>query len=319
MPFEFTEAQEMFKKEVRDFARKEILPGAKERAKLEGSTPETEAVMKKIVDMGLTGINIPEEYGGQPGDWVTAGIAVEELSKAEFMAGGAPLIAHIPLGIFYYREDLRKEWIPSVIKMEKSLCFCVTEPDAGSDVTSIKMRAEKDGNEWVLNGEKTSVSGGMFAESGLIFAKTDPNAGFKGISCFLVPLNQPGVVRSSFKDMGFKGAGRASINFDNVRVPEDANLMPEGKGFYRIMMGFDFYRVVLSLQCLGAAGQSLDEAIEYAKMRTAFGKQIGRFQGVAFKLAEDATLLEAGRLMCYRTLWLRDKGERHTKETAMCK
>lgn len=319
MPFEFTEAQEMFKKEVRNFAQKEIAPGAKERAEQEWFSKESTEMWQKMVDMGLAGLNIPEEYGGQPADWVSVGIAIEELSKADWSAGGAPFIGHIPYGIFADREDLRKEWIPAVIKREKTLCFSVTEPNAGSDVSSIEMKAKKDGDHYILNGEKTSVSMGMYADAALVFAKTDSTAGFQGISCFLVPLNLPGITKSSFEDMGFKGVGRASIIFDDVRVPADANVVPGDKGFLRIMTGFDFYRVVLSMQCLAAAGASLDEAIEYAKQRTAFGKQIGRFQGVAFKLAEDATLLETGRLMCYRTLWLRDKGERHTKETAMCK
>jgi len=319
MPFEFNEAQEMFRKEARNFAQKEIAPGAKERAKQEDLTPEAIRVMKKMADNGYTGINIPEEYGGQPGDWVTLAIAVEELSRAEFSAGGAPLSGQIPYGLFADREDLRKEWVPKSIMGEKRLCFCVTEPDAGSDVTGMKMKATKDGDYWVLNGEKTSVSMGMFADAAFVFAKTDPTAGFKGVTSFLVPMDLPGITKSHFADMGCINYGRASIIFDDVRVPAENVIGEEGKGFYRIMQGFDYYRVVLSLQCLGAAGQSLDEAIEYAKMRIAFGKQIGRFQGISFKLAEDAALLEAGRLLCYRAMWLRDKGERHSKETAMCK
>jgi len=319
MPFEFTEAQEMFKKEVRNFAQKEVAPGAKERAKQEEPTPESEAVMQKIVDMGLTAINLPEEYGGQEADWVSFGIAVEELSRAEFAAGGAPLFGQIAYALFADREDLRKEWVPKVIKMEKKLCFAVTEPDSGSDVSSMKLKADRDGDFYVLNGEKTAVSGGMWADAAFVFAKTDPAGGFKGVTSFLVPMDLPGITKSHFADMGCRGYGRASVIFDNVRVPAANILGEEGKGFYRIMNGFDYYRVVLSLQCIGAAGISLDEAVEYAKQRTAFGKQIGRFQGVAFKLAEDATMLELGRLMCYRTLWMRDKGEQHSKETAMCK
>ena len=316
MPFEFTEAQELLQWEVRDFACKEIAPGARERAKQE--IPPRE-MLKKIAEKGFNAINIPEEYGGRPGDWVSVGIVVEELSRADFSAGGAvvmPQLTHILLG---GRKELHREWLPQVIKSDKHTCFCVTEPGCGSDVAAMRVRAKRDGDTYVLNGEKTSVSGGLWADVAYVFAKTDDAAGLKGINVFLVPLDLPGITRSRIPDMGFKPYGRASIFMDNVRVSMQNILLKEGGGFYTIMQAFDWFRLVLSLQALGAAAASLNEAAEYAKKRTAFGKPIALFQGVAFKIAEDATLLEAARLMCYKTLWLRDKGVPHTKETAMCK
>ena len=317
--FGFTEEQEMFRREVQSFARRELAPGAKERAKKEDFPYEN---LKKLGDAGFLGISVPEEYGGQHGDWISVGIVVEELSKVDMLAGLLPLFpngAHLMLR--ESSEEVRKEWIPPLVTGDKLGCFALTEPDCGSDAVAMQMKAVRDGDYYVLNGEKTSVTLGMPADMATVFAKTDPAAGARGITCFIIPLTLPGISRSRFSDMGpgWKPISRASFIMDNVRVPSKYLIGGEGKGFYLAMGEMDFIRIGMALAPLAQAQTSLTEAIDYAKQRTAFGRPIAKFEGVSFKLAEAATTIEAARLLCYRTLWLMDQGLAHTKETAMCK
>jgi len=317
MGFGFTEAQEMFRREVRTFAQREIAPGAAARAKGDHFPRE---IIKRVAEMGLMGLNLPEKYGGQTVDWVTLGIAVEEIARADFnLALPATLSSGAGIALRLAPEEVQEEWLPPLIRGDILLCLATTEPGIGSDVARMQCRAIRQDGFYILQGEKTSVTMGYQAEAGIIFAKTDPTAGAYGVTAFLVPLNSPGVSRSRIPDMGCKPMGRASIIFDNARVPEKYRLGDEGKGFYLVMSQFDVIRVCLGLMCIGIATTSLEDAINYAKQRTAFGKPIARFEGISFKIAEAATLLEAGRLLCYRTLWLKDQGLKHTKESAMCK
>lgn len=307
----------MFQREMREFARRELLPGAKQRAKLDYLPRE---ITTKLGERGLLGMNLPEEYGGQPADWVSVGIAEEEIARVDFPLSILPHhVIGSALAILQGGREVQEEWLPPLIKGEKMVCLCVTEPDCGSDAAAIKTKAIRSGDHYVLQGEKTSITFGRQAEVGLVFAKTDPTQRARGISAFLVPLDLPGISRSFFPDMGCQPWGRASLILDNVSVPLKYRLGEEGQGFYTVMRQFDFIRVCLGLDALGAAQAALEEAMTYARQRTAFGKPIAKFEGVSFKLAEDATLIEAARLICYRTLWLRDQGLPHTKESAMAK
>ncbi len=171
----------------------------------------------------------------------------------------------------------------------------------------------------MLNGEKTSVSLGMAADFSIVYAKTDPTAGARGISSFLVPLDLPGISRSHIPDLGLKQIGRISIALDDVRIPSKYLVGEENRGFYGAMLTWDLNRVFIALSNLALAQASLDEAIAYAKERTAFGQPIARFEAISFKIAEHLTLIEAGRLLSYRALWLADQGLRFTKESAMAK
>jgi len=316
--FGFNESQEMLRREVERFARQEIVPGLKERDRTERLPPE---LARKIGASGFLGVNVPEKYGGQPADWVSLGVVVEELGKAD------PLVALLPLfpTMFYLllaeeREELRSELLPSLIKGEKIGCLSLTEPDCGSDAAAMKTRAIRDGDHYILNGEKTSVTFGMIADVAVMFAKTDPAAASgKGISCFVVPLDLRGITRSTFSDMGLRAAGRASIMMEDVRLPIRYRLGEEGKGFHIAMRQLEFVRIGVSLAPLAHAETALTEAINYAKQRIAFGRPIGKFEGVSFKIAEAATLIETGRLLCYRAFWLMDQHLPNAKEVAMCK
>ena len=316
--FSFTEAQEMLRREVRDFAQRELAPGAKERAK---SLSLPRDMAKRMADLGFLGISLPEKYGGQGADWVSLGIVIEELSKVDFVLGPFPIFPGLAnLCLEQAPEEVREEWLPLLIKGEKFGCFAVTEPDCGSDAAAMKATAIRDGDYYILKGEKSTISAAWYADAVILFAKTDPAARARGVTCFWVPLDLPGISRNLIAHTGWKANGVASLFFDEVQLPSRYLVGEEGKGFYIFAAGgADYLRVCLALVALAIAQTSLEETIAYALQRTAFGQPISRFEGVSFKIAEHATLIEAARLLCYRTLCLKDQGLKHTKESAMCK
>jgi len=315
--FGFSEEQEMFRRTARDFAQRELAPGAKERAKM-GEYPRE--IMKKIADAGLMGLGSPAKYGGQDADWVTLGIAIEEMAKVD-MAAGLMLTnpALLKVVMSQCSEDLRQKYLTAATKGECWACLVITEPHCGSDAAAMRTKAIKEGNYYILNGEKTAITSGVSGDVAMFAAKTDPTLGARGVTFFLVPLDLPGISRSRIPDMGWQPISGSSLFFDNVRLPEEYRLSEEGKGFYMMMGQFDVLRVFLSLIPLGQAQTCLEDAITYAKQRTAFGQPIARFEGISFKIAEHATYIEAARMLCYRALWLADQGLPHTKESAMCK
>jgi len=313
----FTEAQKKFCSRVRDFVRKELAPGAKERAKLDYITPE---IIKKLAGVDLLRLTVPTRYGGNPKDFVTIGIVFEEIGKVDF----SPILlllaqVSLPLMMEWASEELKEEWLPRFGSGEKFPCFGNTEPDCGSDATAIRTRAIRDNDSYIITGEKTAISGGMQADVIVLTAKTNPEAEAKGITLFFVPLDRPGVSRERFVDMGMIPGGRASVALDEVRVPTKFRIGDEGEGFGKVMKGFDFARSVVSLAAIGMAEATLADVLEYVKSRRAFGFPISKFENVSFKLAEDATLIEASKLLCYEALKLKDEGLPHSKEAAMAK
>jgi cyclohexanecarboxyl-CoA dehydrogenase len=316
--FGFSEEEEMFRRQLQEFAQKELAPGAKERVKKEGIDKE---MAKKMASIGLLSMNAPAKYGGIPASWIKEGIAVEELGKADFSAGiyvimGPAFLAQL---LPYASEEMQDEWYPPLLNVDAFSCLCLTEPDCGSDAVAIKTKAVKDGGSYVISGEKTAVTIGMQANIAFVFAKTDPAAGARGVSCFGVPLDLPGVSRIAMRDIGWIPMQRASINFDEVRVPAKYLVGQEGRGFYLAMGAIGCVRTLLSLLAIGKAEAALEEAIRYAKQRTAFGRPIARFEATSFRIAEQATILESARLLCYRALWLKDQGLNNNKEAAMAK
>jgi cyclohexanecarboxyl-CoA dehydrogenase len=313
----FTEVQREFCSWVREFSVREFSSGAHERARLDSVS--TEAI-KKLAEAGLLELTSSVRFSSRPKDFVTMGILVEEVCKVDFSLM-IVLLAQVLVYLMmeWISDELRGELLPVLPLGEKFFCFANTEPDCGSDATAIRTRAERDGDIYTLHGEKTSVSGGMQADTIIMTAKTDPELGARGVSLFYVPMDSFGISRSRFKDMGSLPAGRASISLNGVRVPVKYRIGQEGEGFSKVMRTFDFSRVLVGLSALGLAEVSLGEAVEYVKQREAFGVSLSKFEGVSFKLAEDATLLEASRLLCYEALKLRDEGFPHSKEAAMAK
>jgi cyclohexanecarboxyl-CoA dehydrogenase len=316
--FGFTEAQEMFRTMARDFTRRELFPGAKERAKLNRIRAE---IMNELADVGFLGLRTPEEYGGQMSDWVTGGIACEETAKADLGASMAILFASFAgEALALCGEEVRAEWMPLCAKEGKIMALCVTEPDTGSDAAAIKARAVRDGDYYVLNGEKTSATFGMQADVAAIWTKTDPAApGVRGVTAFVVPMNVAGIERIPFADLGWRTMERSSIAMNNVRIPAKYRISDEGQGFYKVMGVFDWIRLFLCLQVLALGQQSVNEATDYAKERKAFNRPIAKFEAVSFRLVDSLAKIEAAKLLTYKALWMLDHGMKATRETAMAK
>lgn len=319
--FGFTEAQEMLRQEVRKFAQKEFAPGALQRSKM-GPMELYEALAemdKKIVDMGWTALNVPAKYGGQQINAVSLGIIFEESAKVDpyvetvgAMQATSALLETLP-------EEVQDEWFPPLIKRERRHAFGFTEAAAGSDAASIATKAVRDGDDYIISGEKFPIPFAMIADAASISVKTDPTAGFKGISMFWVPLNLPGITRSHLPWMGNPNLVPSVAAFDEVRVPAKYREGEEGKGFYMVMSTLDWLRVITAFTCLCRAQASLKEAIAWSKERIAFGQPISRYQGVSFLIAEHYTTIEAARLLCYRVLWLKDQGVPYITECSMAK
>ncbi|MFZ1153927.1 MAG: acyl-CoA dehydrogenase family protein [Solirubrobacteraceae bacterium] len=317
MDFGFDEEQRQFQEAVRQFARKRLAPRYAEDDRRGELDPRTLADMASL---GLTGIAIDERYGGQGASAVLTGIAAEEVAAADFNAAYLlliPLLAAEVIGVAG-SDAQRASMLPPIADGSVLPCFCLTEPEHGSDAARLRLRAERDGAGWRLTGEKTSISLGMSAHTAIVFARTSED-GARGISAFYVDLNERYVQRSAFKDLGSKSIGRAALHFDGLPVSAERLIGGEGEGFIRCMQGFEFSRAVIGLMCLACAGAGLEEALAYARDREAFGKPIGANQGVAFPLVEASTLLRGAHWVCYEALWRRDSGLPHRIEASMAK
>jgi cyclohexanecarboxyl-CoA dehydrogenase len=315
--FGFNEVQLMFQDKARDFATRVLAPGAKERVKQNRYPKE---IVKRMGEEGFQGLWIPEQYGGQPGDAVMMGITAEEFGKVDHAATLFPLLAFgIAVMLGQCHPDAQKEWLPRVVRGEVVPCFSLSEPECGSDATALKTRAKRDGDFYVLSGEKTSITLGTEANLAGLFATVDPSKKARGITCFVVPLDLPGVSKIPFADTGWISLERSSVFLDDVRVPAKYRAGEEGGGFLFALEDFNVFRVMLALSALGMAETSLDEAFTYAKERRAWGRPILKFEGVSFRLVENLTKVEAARLLCYKALWLHDQGMPFAKESAMCK
>jgi cyclohexanecarboxyl-CoA dehydrogenase len=320
MDFGFNEEQQLFQKNVREFAQTELAQDYVKRSQKEGFDP---AVLKAMAGFGILGMGLPEEYGGQgPMDFVTMGIAIEEVAKADFNAAFLCLQGGMIGKVFenFAPDAMREKWLPGLIDGTLSCGLSLTEPGCGSDAVAITSTAVRDGDFYVLNGEKTSSSF-TYADAHIIFAKTDPEARARGVSAFLLPLKEdlPGLSTSVFSDIGCKPISRGAIMMKDVRIPKENLIGMEGAGFLLVMNEFDFSRVAIALMELGVAQAALDDAMEYARQRKTFGKLLASYEGISFSIAENQTMIDAARLLCYKALWLRDNDDPHTKEAAMVK
>ena len=316
--FSFTEEQEFFRKMLKDFAKEELLPNYTKWDR-EGITPRH--LWKKLGELGVNGLRIPEEYGGSGADCVTTGIAAEEIGRGDFNLTYAVMLNALIGEIInkHAREELKQEWLPKIASGDRIVGIAITEPSAGTDAGGIKTMAVRKGDVYVLNGEKSGISVATVGDAFLVFAKTDPELGNRGISCFIVPADLPGVECKGYEDMGNIPVGRGSVYLTDVEVPEENLIGLENKGFSQVMNGFDLSRLLIGLQCVGAASQSIDETIEHVKMRTSFGKPLATYQGVSFPIVTHYTQLEFVKWQAYRGLWLRDQGLPHSKESASVK
>ncbi len=320
MDFAFDDDQRAFRDSLAAFAR-DRLAGDYAAADRRGAFRD--GLVREVADLGLTGLRIPIEHGGQGADALTTGIAVEELARVDINASYLTFLPALTAEVIVNaaHPSQRSRWLPPIATGETLPCFCLTEPEHGSDAAHLALRATRDPatGGWRLDGEKTSISLGMTAHTALVFARTGPGDGARGISAFYLTLDDAHLQRSPFADLGERAIGRASLAFGGHPVPADALVGEVGDGFVRCMRGFDYSRALISLMCLATATASLDEAIDYARERVAFGAPLSRQQGVAFPLVELATQLRAARLLSYEALWRKDHGLPHALEANMVK
>jgi cyclohexanecarboxyl-CoA dehydrogenase len=318
MDFALTTEQEALVRTLRVFARRELASRSPQWDK-SGEFPWD--AWKQMAQLGLFGLRTPAVYGGQEADLLTTGLAVEEIGRGDFSCTYGLQLAALAGEILGRNatEEVRRQWLPAMVAGDAVLAIALTEPSVGSDAANLACRAVRQGDDYVITGEKSGISLGIVAHAVMLFATTNPAAKARGVTAFLVPLDLPGISRSALHDLGSRAIGRAVLSFDQVRIPAGYRMGPDGGGFYEVMRGFDFNRVLIALACIGTAQACLDETMEYVKERKAFGRPIVQFEGVSFPIAEAATHLEAARLLAYRALWLADRGERHTKESAMVK
>ena len=318
MHLDFTPEQEDLTRTLRAFARKELAPRSREWDR-RGEFPWD--AWRQMGELGLLGLRTPAAYGGQEADYLTFGIAMHEIGRGDFSCTYGIQLAGLAGEILGKNasEEIKRRWLPSTARGETVIALALTEPGVGSDAANLACRAERDGDGYLITGEKSGISLAMAAQAAIVFARTERDGGARGVSAFLVPLDLPGVARSPLRDMGTRVVGRAVLAFDHVRVPASHRIGDEGSGFYQVMQGFDYNRVGIALGCLGVADVSVEETMAYAKERRAFGRPLAGFEGVSFAIAEAATHLEACRWLCYRALWLADHGRPYTKESAMTK
>ena len=309
---------------ARRFARERLAPGYQQRER-EGTLDR--ALLAEMGRLGLLGMDLPEALGGMAADSVTTGLIAEELAYGDFNVSAVQVGASLNAAILlqHAAPELSTLWVPRMCRGGAVVAICLTEPRGGSDASHLQLKARREGggegDHYVLNGEKSSITFADRADAYLVFARTGtPEQGAKGVSAFFIPYaGSVGLTRTKFDDVGSAIIGRGSVFFDDVRVPISHRVGAEGQGFTQVMQGFDYSRALIGLQCVGAAQASLDEAWAYVKEREAFGRPIGQFQGVSFPLAEGESQIMAVRQLCYHTLALRDAGLPHTSEAAMCK
>ncbi|MCO5130001.1 MAG: acyl-CoA dehydrogenase family protein [Xanthobacteraceae bacterium] len=313
------EQQHAFREAARRFAAEKLAPLYQKRAT---EHRLDRAMLKEMGALGLIGVDLPESHGGLGESSVTAGLIIEQIAYADFNASYVQLLASLMGGMVaqHATPDVAREWLPKVTRGEAIIGLGLTEPRGGSDAANLILRAEKSGNGYRLNGEKTSMSCADQCDAAVIFARTGKvEDGARGVSAFFVDLNQNGITRTHFDDIGTRPVGRGSVFFDDVFVPAECLMAEENKGFSKIMTGFDYSRALIGLECIGPAQASVDEAWQYSRERTAFERPIAQFQGVSFPLAEAETQLTMMRQLCLHTLSLRDRRQPHTAEAAMCK
>lgn len=316
--FEFSEEQEQFRKILRDFTKEELLPHYTKWDR-EGITPRH--LWKRLGDLGVNGLRIPEEYGGSGADCITTGIAAEEIGRGDFNLTYAVMLNALIGEIIakHGSADLKGEWLPQIASGDKIVGIAITEPSAGTDAGGIQSTAKLDGDYYVLNGEKSGISVATCGDAFIIFAKTDPSLGNRGISAFLVPAGLDGLETKGYEDMGNIPIGRGSLYMNDVKVPVSNLIGSENKGFSQVMNGFDLSRLLIGLQCVGTAMQSIDETIEHVKIRKSFGRPLATYQAVSFSLVTHFTQLELIKWQAYRGLWLRDNNLEHSKESSSVK
>ncbi|SED71627.1 acyl-CoA dehydrogenase family protein [Streptomyces sp. TLI_105] len=310
MNLELGEEQEAVRRLAEDFVAREVTPHA---AAWDRAEQVDRALVKKLGAVGFLGLTIPEEYGGSGGDHLAYCLVTEELGRGDSSVRG---IVSVSLGLVaktiasWGTEEQKREWLPRLATGEALGCFGLTEPDTGSDAGNLATRAVRDGDAYVVNGGKMFITNGTWADVVLLFARTNDTPGHKGVSAFLVPADTPGLTRRPVHGkLGLRGQATAELVLEDVRIPADAMLGPEGKGFAVAMSALAKGRMSVAAGCVGIAQAALDAAVRYAGEREQFGKPIASYQLVQELLSDIAVDVDAARLLTWRVADLIDRGQ----------
>jgi len=320
----YTDEHKMIKQTARDFAQKEIAPIA---AAHDESGEFPHETIKKMGEMGFMGVEVPEEYGGAGMDTLAYVLAVEEIAKAD---GTHSIVMSVNNSLFCHgllkfgTEEQKQMYLKGVASGEKIGAYSLTEPMSGSDAATMQSRATLDGDEYVLNGRKSWVTSGPVADYVVVFMMTDPDKVHKGITAFIVEAGTPGLTTGKIEPkLGIRASATSELLFEDCRIPVSNRLGGEGEGFKLAMNVLDTGRIGVSAQALGIAEAAYEASVSYAQEREAFGKKIGQFQGISFKLADMKTQIEAARLLIHRAALAKSKsletGDRYTLEAAIAK
>ncbi|MGE2691022.1 acyl-CoA dehydrogenase [Mycolicibacterium pulveris] len=294
---------------LRDLCEKEIAPHA---ADVDEKARYTDEALAALTASGMAAIHIPEEYGGQGGDSVAACIVIEEVARVCASSSLIPICNKLgTMGLLLRgSEELKKQVLPSIAAGDAVASYALSEREAGSDAASMRTRARREGDEWVLNGAKCWISNGGQSTWYTVMAVTDPDKGANGISAFVVHKDDPGFsVGAKEKKMGIKGSPTTELYFEDCRIPADRIIGDEGTGFKTALATLDHTRPTIGAQAVGIAQGALDACVEYVKERKQFGQRIGDFQAVQFMLADMAMKIEAARLMVYTAAARAERGE----------
>ncbi|MEH6638212.1 MAG: acyl-CoA dehydrogenase family protein [Porticoccaceae bacterium] len=319
MDFALDEFQLSMVDTAKKFAVEKLAPHYQQREYDGTIGPE---LIREMGQLGLIAPEVPSEHGGSDLDTLTSGLITEAIAEGDMNVAYVQIMASLLSSciVSYATPEAIDEIIPKMCSGEILGSIGLTEPRGGSDAANLSLKAERDGDVYRLNGEKTSISLADQADINLVFARTGTaEQKAHGVSAFIVKLDSPGTSRSRFEDLGEKAVGRGSIFFDDVEVDARYRVGDEGKGFIQVMQGFDFSRALIGLQCIAVARKCLDETWPFIQQRETFGKPLSVNQGITFPLAEAETHLEGARLICLKALWLKSQNLDHTKEAAMAK
>jgi alkylation response protein AidB-like acyl-CoA dehydrogenase len=315
-----TQEQQMIRDMARDFATERLAPGAAERDRI-GEPPRD--LLTQMGRLGLMGMGVPEEWDGAGADFLAYVLALEEIAAADGAVSTIMSVNNSPVcaALLRYGSPAQKErYLKPLARGEWIGAFCLTEPQAGSDAAALQTRARRAGDQWVINGVKQFITSGSIARVALVFAVSDPGAGKRGISCFVVPTDTPGFrVASIEKKLGQKCSDTCQIVLEDLTVGDDALLGAEGEGYRIALANLESGRIGIGAQAVGMARAAFEAALAYAGERQAFGTAIINHQAVAFRLADMATRIEAARQLVHNAARLKDAGQPCLKEASMAK
>ena len=319
MDFSFSEEQEILRRTVKEFAEKEIIPISK---KMEEEKRIPQELLRKMGEMGLMGMTIPEEWGGAGADMVSYCLALEEISRASASLGVVMAVNNLvcyPI-LEFGTEKQKREYLIPLARGKYIGAYALTEPNAGSDAKSIETTARLEGGEWVLNGSKLFITNGGIAQVFVVFAKTDKEKGARGISAFIVERGTEGFrIGREEEKLGLRASSTVELIFEDCRIPEENLLGKLNEGFINAMKVLTEGRIAISALAIGIARAAYEASLEYSKQRKQFGRPISEFQAIRWILADMAMKIEASKLLTYRAAWLKDQGKDPVLEASMAK